>query len=43
MIERVNAGDAIEIPLDGIIGTRILNRFEWWFDYDGGRLWFQPT
>lgn len=42
-IEQVNAGDMIEIPLDGIIGSRILSLFEWWFDYDGGRLWFQPA
>ena len=31
-------GDAIDIPLDGIIGTDEMAKFEWWFDYDGGRI-----
>lgn len=30
--------DAIDIPLDGIIGTNQMASFEWWFDYDGGRI-----
>ncbi len=30
--------DAIDIPLDGIIGTDELSSFEWWFDYDRGRI-----
>ena len=30
--------DAIDIPLDGIIGTDQMSSFEWWFDYDGGRI-----
>jgi hypothetical protein len=30
--------DAIAIPLDGIIGTDELSRFDLWFDYDGGRI-----
>jgi hypothetical protein len=30
--------DAIDIPLDGVIGTDQMSSFEWWFDYDGGRI-----
>jgi hypothetical protein len=30
--------DAIDIPLDGVIGTDEMSSFEWWFDYDGGRI-----
>lgn len=33
----------LDIPLDGIIGTDELRYFEWWFDYDGGRLWLRRT
>ena len=29
----------LDIPLDGILGTAVLHEFEWWFDYDGNRLW----
>lgn len=43
MIERANAGDTIEIPFDGIIGVRFLTHFNWWFDYDGNRVWFEPS
>ena|ERR1700693_4073035 len=43
LIELPDAGETIEIPLDGIIGARILTQFEWWFDYDGDRVWFQPS
>jgi hypothetical protein len=41
--EQLNAGERIELPIDGVIGTRILSLFEWWFDYDGNRLWFRPV
>jgi len=30
--------DAIDIPIDGIIGTDQIALFDWWFDYDGGRI-----
>lgn len=30
--------DAIDIALDGIVGTNQMSAFEWWFDYDGGRI-----
>ena len=30
--------DAIDIPLDAIVGTDQMSAFEWWFDYDGGRI-----
>jgi hypothetical protein len=30
--------DAIDIPIDGIIGTDEMKYFDWWFDYDGGRI-----
>jgi hypothetical protein len=30
--------DAIDVPLDGIIGTDEMAFFDWWFDYDGGRI-----
>ena len=30
--------DAIDIPIDGIIGTDEMALFDWWFDYDGGRI-----
>ena len=33
-----NITDAIDIPIDGIVGTDLLSKFEWWFDYDGGRI-----
>ena len=29
----------LDIPLDGILGTDLLREFEWWFDYDGNRVW----
>jgi hypothetical protein len=31
--------DNADFPLDGIFGTLFLRNFEWWFDYDGNRLW----
>jgi hypothetical protein len=38
-IEEANpASDAIDIPLDGIIGTDQMRFFEWWFDYANGRI-----
>jgi hypothetical protein len=30
--------DAIDIPLDAIVGTDEMSAFEWWFDYAGGRI-----
>ena len=30
--------DAIDIALDGIVGTDEMAAFEWWFDYDRGRI-----
>ncbi len=33
--------DAIDVALDGIIGTDEISRFDWWFDYDGGRIAFR--
>ncbi|HWT04317.1 MAG TPA: retropepsin-like aspartic protease, partial [Xanthomonadales bacterium] len=36
--ERNDRADAIDIPLDGIIGTDEMAFYEWWFDYDGGRI-----
>jgi hypothetical protein len=30
--------DAIDVPLDGVIGTDQMSHFDWWFDYDGGRI-----
>jgi hypothetical protein len=30
--------DSLDIMLDGIIGTDQMRLFEWWFDYDGGRI-----
>lgn len=38
-IEQANTRrDAIDIPLDAIVGTDEMSAFEWWFDYDGGRI-----
>jgi hypothetical protein len=38
-IEQSNSRhDAIDIPLDGIVGTDEMSAFDWWFDYDGGRI-----
>jgi len=36
--ERNDRPDAIDIPLDGIIGTDEMAFYDWWFDYDGGRI-----
>ena len=30
--------DALDMYFDGIIGTDQMAAFEWWFDYDGGRI-----
>ncbi|HTD35427.1 MAG TPA: retropepsin-like aspartic protease [Candidatus Elarobacter sp.] len=30
--------DALDIDLDGIVGTDQMKYFDWWFDYDGGRI-----
>ena len=36
--ERNDRPDAIDIPLDGIIGTEQMAFYDWWFDYDSGRI-----
>jgi hypothetical protein len=36
-----NTGDAVDFPIDGIFGAGVLERYEWWFDYDGGRCWLR--
>ena len=36
--ERNDFTDSIDIPLDGIIGTDHMAAFEWWFDYENGRI-----
>jgi hypothetical protein len=36
------AGDAIDPPFDGIIGTDVLSAFDCWFDYDNGRIGLRP-
>lgn len=33
----------LDIPLDGILGNDALKHFEWWYDYDGERLWLRPS
>ena len=30
--------DAIDVALDGIVGTDQMSSFEWWFDYDHDRI-----
>ena len=30
--------DALDLMFDGIVGTDQMAAFEWWFDYDGGRI-----
>jgi hypothetical protein len=30
--------NALDIELDGIVGTDEMQFFDWWFDYDGGRI-----
>jgi hypothetical protein len=37
-IETDTRADAIDIALDGIVGTDQMRAFDWWFDYDGGRI-----
>jgi len=34
--------DSIEIPLDGIVGTRLLSALDLWFDYDNDALYAKP-
>jgi hypothetical protein len=41
-IERPNKGDAIEPPLDGILGVNVLGGFNWWFDCADHTAWFKP-
>jgi len=41
-IERTNSGDAIEPPLDGILGVNVLGGFNWWFDCANHVVWFKP-
>jgi hypothetical protein len=36
--EHNDRSDAIDVALDGIIGTDEMAFYEWWFDYDGGRI-----
>lgn len=36
--EHNDRSDAIDIMLDGIIGTDEMAFYDWWFDYDGGRI-----
>jgi hypothetical protein len=31
----------VDFPIDGILGSMLLSHFEWWFDADGGRLWYR--
>ena len=38
-----NDRNNLEFPLDGIFGLDLMSHFEWWFDYDGGRLWLKPN
>ncbi len=38
-VEESNSrANAIDIPIDGIIGTDQMRFFDWWFDYDNGRI-----
>lgn len=30
--------NALDVELDGIVGTDEMQYFDWWFDYDGGRI-----
>ena len=36
--DRNPSPDALDMSFDGIIGTDQLGLFDWWFDYDGGRI-----
>lgn len=31
----------VEFPLDGILANQMLDVFEWWYDYDGNRVWIK--
>jgi hypothetical protein len=42
-VEEQDHGDAVDFPIDAIFGTQLLAKFEWWFDYDGGRIWLRPV
>jgi hypothetical protein len=35
--------DNVEFPLDGILASQMLEVFEWWYDYDGNRVWIRPA
>jgi hypothetical protein len=37
------SGDAVDFPIDAIFGTQVLDKFEWWFDYDTGRIWLRAA
>jgi hypothetical protein len=34
--------DEVDFPIDAIFGTRLLYKYELWFDYDDGRMWVRP-
>ena len=36
--DRNPSPNALDMSFDGIIGTDYMTAFEWWFDYDGGRI-----
>jgi hypothetical protein len=42
-VEEPDRGDSVDFPIDAIFGTNLLAKFEWWFDYDGGRIWLRPV
>lgn len=42
-IEQQETFDAVDFPIDAILGTNILTRFEWWYDDDDGRIWLRLT
>ncbi len=43
ILEVQPVGYNLDIPLDGILGNDVLKHFEWWYDYDGERLWLRPS
>jgi hypothetical protein len=42
-VEEQNMGDEVDFPIDAIFGTHVLAQFDWWFDYDAGRIWVRPN
>jgi hypothetical protein len=42
-LEIQSPAEAVDFPIDGIFGTQVLDKFEWWFDYDGSRCWVLYT